>query len=78
VFDRFAAAIDREDDETAALLNREVCRNRDQLAKLTGFYAPETVDVHVTQTPAAILAETKQRLLAVIDAEVVEPKELTQ
>jgi len=81
LFDRFAAAIDREDDETAALLNRELVRNRDQIAKLTGSYAPENINVNVSQTPAAIIADARARLLAVVDAEVidarvVEPKEL--
>lgn len=46
LFDRFAAAADREDDKTMALLNGEITRNRDQLAKLTGAYTP--VDVNVT------------------------------
>lgn len=78
LFDRFAAAIDREDDETAALLNRELVRNRDQLAKLTGAYAPENINVNVQTTPAAIIAEARERLLAVVDAEVVEPSELTR
>lgn len=46
LFDRFAAAAEREDDKTMALLNGEIARNRDQLAKLTGAYMP--VDVKVT------------------------------
>lgn len=45
LFDRFAAAADREDDKTVALLNGEIARNRDQLAKLTGSYMPVKVNV---------------------------------
>ncbi|MEB3020885.1 hypothetical protein [[Mycobacterium] crassicus] len=45
LFDRFAAAVEREDDSTAAVLSREMVRNRDQLAKLTGAYAPARAEV---------------------------------
>lgn len=45
LFDRFAAAADREDDKVMALLNGEIARNRDQLAKLTGAYMPAQVNV---------------------------------
>lgn len=45
LFDRFAAAVEREDDDTAAMLSRELVRNRDQLAKLTGAYAPARAEV---------------------------------
>lgn len=74
LFDRFAAAADRGDDKTIALLNGELCRNRDQLAKLTGAYMPERseVDLNVRQSPAQIIAEAQTRLLAVLDAEVVD------
>lgn len=61
LFDRFAAAIARDDDETAAMLNRELVRNRDQLAKLTGSYAPTQAEVSVTVTAE----DTRARLLAV-------------
>jgi hypothetical protein len=78
LFDRFAAAIDREDDETAALLNRELVRNRDQIAKLTGSYAPENINVNVRQTPAAIIDRMESELLAlaqsganIIEGEVI-------
>src|SRR4051812_11673973 len=72
LFDRFAAAVDRGDDHTAALLNREIRGNRDQLARLTGAYMPERaeVDVTVRQTPSEIIREAQERLLAVVDAEV--------
>ena len=74
LFDRFAAAADRGDDRTIAMLNGELCRNRDQLAKLTGAYVPERseVDLTVRQSPSQIIADAQARLLAVIDAEVVE------
>lgn len=77
LFDRFAAAIDREDDATAALLNRELVRNRDQLARLQGAYAPDRHDVDVTvrQSATEIIADAKQRLLAIdntIEGELVE------
>lgn len=75
LFDRFAAAIDRDDDETAAMLNRELVRNRDQIAKLTGSYAPERHDVTV-QSASELIAATKQRLLEIVDAEIIEPKEI--
>lgn len=73
---RFAAAYKVGDDDTLVTLNREIVRNEAELAKLGGFYEPETVNVNVTQTPAAIIAEARERLLAVVDAEVVEPKEI--
>lgn len=76
LFDRFAAAAEREDDKTLALLNGELARNRDQLAKLTGAYAPERAEIDVrVQSPTQIITEATERLLAVIDADVVdEPK----
>lgn len=36
------------------------------LAKTLGLYAPQQVEVNVTQTPAAIMAEATERLLAVV------------
>ncbi len=81
LFDRFAKAAKREDDDTLALLNRELVRNRDQLAKLGGLYQPERVDIdlNVRQTPAEIISDARARLMAVIDAEVIdEPKEIRQ
>ena len=63
LFDRFAAAIDREDDATAALLNRELVRNRDQLARLTGSYAPERAEVSVRVSTE----DNRRRLLALVE-----------
>ena len=49
-------------------LNRELARNGDQLAKLTGTYQPERQQVAVTvgRSAAEILAEGKSQLLAVL------------
>jgi hypothetical protein len=71
---RFAAAFRNGDDDTLVTLNREIVRNEAELAKLGGLYEPETLNVNVSQTPAAIIAEARERLLAVVDAEVVEPQ----
>lgn len=83
LFDRFAAAVGREDDATVALLNREIVRNRDQLAKLTGAYMPERTEVDVRVSTVEdnrrrLLAqlERKSVLPAVIDVEVEEVKPL--
>lgn len=73
---RFAAAYKVGDDDTLVTLNREIVRNEAELAKLGGLYEPETLNVNVAQTPAAIIAEARERLLAVVDAEVVETKEI--
>lgn len=72
---RFTAAYRAGDDETLITLNREIIRNEAELAKLDGLYEPETVNVNMTQTPAAIIADTRERLRAVVDAEVVEMPE---
>ena len=75
---RFTAAFRDGDDDTLVTLNREIIRNEAELAKLGGFYEPETVNVNV-QTPAAIIDRMEQDLLAlarsntnIIEAEVVE------
>lgn len=75
LFDRFASAAKGGDDQALAMLNRELVRNRDQLAKLNGLYQPDRVDhTHTVQTTASILADARERLLAIdtIDAEVIE------
>jgi hypothetical protein len=83
LFDRFAAAVVREDDNTVVLLNREIVRNRDQLARLTGAYTPERTEVDVTLTQASFIESIRTRavemvdaraaVLPAVDAEVVEP-----
>ena len=60
--ERFDAAIDRQDDDTAAMLNRELHRNDDLLAKLQGTYAPERHEHDLRVSTA----ENRQRLLAAV------------
>ena len=80
--DRLDAAYQRGDDDTVALHNRELCRNRDQIARLTGAYMPEKTELDVT---VSTVEDTRRRLLArlerdtsalpalpVIDAEATE------
>lgn len=78
--DRFAAAVAREDDDTAAMINRELCRNRDQLAKLQGAYPTQRaeVDVTVSGSVSAIIREARERLLSVVDGEVINVSESTK
>ncbi|MGE4024691.1 hypothetical protein [Mycolicibacterium sp.] len=73
---RFVAAFRSGDDDTLVSLNREIRSNEVELAKLGGFYAPDKLDVTVTQTSAAIIEDARRRLLEVVDAEVIEPKEI--
>jgi hypothetical protein len=72
--ERFHDARQRNDDDALVALNRELDRVASRWSKLHGLDAPERqeVNVHVNQTPAAIIAEARERLLAVVDAEVVE------
>jgi hypothetical protein len=80
LFGAFSAAATRRDDKALAALNAELARNRDQFAKLTGAYQPERAEVEVAvmvqQTPADLLAEYEAKLLAFVDAVVIEQKEL--
>ncbi|WP_156664392.1 hypothetical protein [Mycobacterium sp. 852002-51613_SCH5001154] len=69
---RFTAALTAGDDDTLIALNREIVRNEAELAKIGGLYEPERVNVHVTQNPSAIIADARQRLLSVVDAEVID------
>lgn len=63
---RFAEAYRAADDDRLAAINRELHRNGDILAKLTGTYSPERqqVDVTVGRSRADILAEEESRFLA--------------
>ena len=63
---RFADAYRAADDDRLAAINRELHRNGDILAKLTGTYQPERqqVDVTVGRSRADILAEEESRFLA--------------
>ncbi|WKG01394.1 hypothetical protein [Mycolicibacterium sp. HK-90] len=73
---RFVRAFANGDDDTLVTLNREILRNEAELAKIGGLYEPEVLNINVTQTPTQIIAEARERLLAVVDAEVIEQKEL--
>ncbi len=75
---RFVTAFRSGDDNTLIALNREIVRNEAELARLGGMYEPEQVNVNVTQTTTAIIEDARRRLLDIVDAEVVQPKELTR
>jgi hypothetical protein len=49
-----------------AAMMREIRQNDVETAKMLGLYEPTRVDVNVTQTPAAIIAESRERLLAAL------------
>lgn len=77
LFERFADAKDRGDNEDLTLLGRELRNNIAEDAKLHGAYAPvkSQLDVNVSTSATAIIAAAKQQLLAIdntIDAEVIE------
>ncbi len=76
LFARFADAATRQDDAAVVALNGALHRNRDQVAKFLGLYAPAQVDVTVSTSPAEILDRAEAELLAlvppVIDAEIEE------
>jgi hypothetical protein len=76
---RFAAAFQAADDDTLISLNREIIRNEAELARIGGFYMPERIDVTVTQqTLPELVAAARERALEIVDAEVVEQKEITR
>lgn len=64
--ERFADARQRKDDDALAMLNRELDRVSARQAKLHGLDAPERqeVNVHLEQTPAAIVERMRTELLA--------------
>lgn len=64
------------DHQAVARLVDVITRADAELAKMYGLNAPEQIDVTVTQTPAAVIAEARQRMREVLDAEVIEPKEI--
>jgi hypothetical protein len=78
LFERFDAAVKRGDDAAVTNYARELRCLVSEDAKLLGIYAPERVEVTVRQSASEIIAEAENRLLAVIDAEVVETREITQ
>lgn len=76
LFDSIKAAKAEGNHQAVAQLNAALTAIDSDTAKVCGFYVAERVDVNVSATPAAILAEARERLLAVVDAEVVAPKEI--
>jgi hypothetical protein len=81
LFEELASAKSRHDTSAIVALSRELRSNADQVARLDGLHAPQrlAVDVTVSQSPSQIIAEAQERLLAVIDAEVIElPREIAQ
>jgi hypothetical protein len=61
---------------TVASLIRALAANDADLAKWFGI-GSETVNVNVTTSLPQVIAENRERLMAVLDAEVVDTKELT-
>ncbi|WP_349268960.1 hypothetical protein MPNTM1_04182 [Mycolicibacterium parafortuitum] len=80
LFERFADAKVREDNEDLVMLAKELRANISETAKLHGAHAPQRteVDVNVHHSASAIIAEARERLLSVVDAEVVEIPALTE
>lgn len=75
LFGLYEAAVKRGDDEAAAALSRELRSLVTDRAKLVGIYAPQAVSVDVTLSVGEMIAQTRQRLLALdntVDAEVIE------
>lgn len=66
------------DHQTVARMIDVITRADAELAKMYGLNAPDKLDVNISQTPTQIIAEARERLLAVVDAEVIEPKEIEQ
>lgn len=64
------------DTSGMAAMLREIRQNDVETARMLGLYEPDRVDVNVSQSASAIVADARHRLLAVVDAEVVEQKEL--
>lgn len=64
----------RDDTDAVVAISKELRTTADAIAKLNGLAVPvaQQVDVHVHNSPVAIVAEARERLLAVVDAEVVE------
>ncbi|OBF42829.1 hypothetical protein A5719_10320 [Mycolicibacterium peregrinum] len=63
---RFVAAYQAKNDDALVMLNREIARNEVELAKLGGLYEPARLDVTVTADPSALIAQARDRLLAVL------------
>jgi len=78
LFELYEAAVARRDEEAAAMLSKELRLLVTDAAKIDGHYSPQRtqVDVLIHQTPAAIIADARERLMSVIDAEVVHMREI--
>ena len=70
----FDAAVERRDEEAAVLVSKELRSLVSDRAKISGIAAPQAVDVNLSV--GEIIAQTRQRLLSVIDAEVVDIREI--
>lgn len=67
----------REGDASGmASMLREIRQNDVETAKMLGLYEPERVEVQVSTDAAAILADTRKRLMEAVDAEIIETREL--
>lgn len=79
LFEQLADAKQRDDNDALVSLAKELRANITEDARLHGAHAPQKteVDVNVNQTATAIISDARERLLSVIDGEVVQPKELT-
>jgi hypothetical protein len=67
-----------DDFSGVASLIRALEANDADLAKWFGIGSETTVNVNVNTTATQIIAEARERLLAVVDAEVVEQREIEQ
>lgn len=76
--DRFDEAVQSGNDDAAVSLSKELRSLVAERARLHGIYAPQRseVDINVTQTTTSIIREAREKLLAVVDAEVVEPRQI--
>ncbi|MGP4054134.1 hypothetical protein ACTWP6_04810 [Mycobacterium sp. 4D054] len=74
LFEEFASAKQRGDSDSLVAYAKEIRQNISEDAKLHGAYAPvrSQLDVNVRQDASAIIAEARDRLLSVVDAEVIE------
>lgn len=75
LFDLYESAVRRQDDEAAASLSRELRSLVTDRAKLTGIAAPQRTEVNVNLSVGEMIAQTRQRLLALdntVDAEIIE------
>lgn len=67
-YTRYLQALKAGDDDTALRYSKELRPIIAERAELAGAYAPERaeLDVNVTADPSALIAQTRDRLLAVL------------